>query len=312
MPSDEPDQHRHDEHEKALADRDVNIVDFKPAPRSPKVASKSQPHLYSLHTDPSWLVQTGLSLTESSRETKGQSWIYKRDSSTSLANTPVDGYVEVMKRPRDGRTPRSGRATPARSRVTSRNVSRNASRTRMHDLRMTVTGPGDTKMTPSASFATAPDWDDKIREEEEGEDLEDVEPNWADARTQAELAAHLQSELADEFEGTDDGDPYGMLNFDDQGDSEDEEDAEEEVKRAMRSWRVGGWMDGAIDALLMVEEENSRDERREDERNVERDMEEGSVSAGGDRDAESPEERVRGTWPDLWWVGRLVKRQINI
>ena len=294
-------------------------------------------HNLQLHTDQSWLVQTGLSLTESSRETKGQSWISKRDSSTSLAGTPVEAYgygygysFEINRRPRDGPAPRSGRATPAnaRSRVTSRNVSRNASRTRsrtrlgigLGDLRMTTTtatSPESMKGTPNASFATAPDGSDRIREDDLEHEDGDVEPNWADASTQAEaeMAAQLQSELADEFEGFSDGydgdgDPYGMLNFEDQWESEDEENAEEEVRRAMRSWRVGGWMDGAIEALLMVEDTGTGTEAAEAGTRKESDVEE--RREGGDDDVEGPEERVRGAWPDLWWFGRVVSRQVNI
>lgn len=334
MPSDEAERTRHgglgDEHAAATATA-ASRPQAKPA------ASKSRPqlqlHLHKLqvHTDPSWLVQTGLSLTESSRETKGQSWISKRDSSTSLAGTP-EGYgygynFEGTRRPRDGPAPRSGRATPAhaRSRVTSRNGSRNTSRSRlaMGDLRMTAnaTSPAASmKGTPNASFATAPDGSDRVRVDDlECEDV-DVEPNWADASTraeaEAELAAQLQSELADEFEafsegfdGDGDGDPYGMLDFENQGESEDEENAEEEVRRAMRRWRVGGWMDGAIDALLMVEETTVGLEG-EETGGKGGEIEERRVS--GDDSVEGPEERVRGAWPDLRWFGRVISRQVNI
>lgn len=334
VPSDEAERTRHgglgDEHAAATATA-ASRPQAKPA------ASKSRPqlqlHLHKLqvHTDPSWLVQTGLSLTESSRETKGQSWISKRDSSTSLAGTP-EGYgygynFEGTRRPRDGPAPRSGRATPAhaRSRVTSRNGSRNTSRSRlaMGDLRMTAnaTSPAASmKGTPNASFATAPDGSDRVRVDDlECEDV-DVEPNWADASTraeaEAELAAQLQSELADEFEafsegfdGDGDGDPYGMLDFENQGESEDEENAEEEVRRAMRRWRVGGWMDGAIDALLMVEETTVGLEG-EETGGKGGEIEERRVS--GDDSVEGPEERVRGAWPDLRWFGRVISRQVNI
>ncbi|KAK5096769.1 hypothetical protein LTS08_007259 [Lithohypha guttulata] len=281
-----------------------DVVDHKPVPST----TKSQPLLGKLRInqtpDPSWLVQTGLSLTESSRETKGQSWISKRDSSTSLVNTP-EGYFD-SRRQREGRTPRSGRATPARSRVGSRNVSRNQSRSRLgKDLKMTtstsVAGAAAATPTPGASFATAPDTDERIREEDEDDDV-DVEPNWADPKTQAELAAQLQEELAAEYE-EDDDDPYGMLDFEGQGtNSEDEE----EVRQAMRKWRVGGWMDGAIEALLLVEPGRADDEPEEEQGGRRR----VSISEDSETDVEEPPEQVRGLWDDIAWLGRLFRRHV--
>lgn len=281
-----------------VTDEETDIVDHKPLPRS----SKSHPNVPKLYTDPSWLVQTGLSLTESNRETKGQSWISKRDSSTSLANTPIDSSFDA-KRSRDGRTPRSGRATPARSRVGSRNVSRNTSQSRLSDLRMTSTRDSTDTITatPGASFATAPELDDQIQEEDEEE--YNMEPNWADAKTQAEMAAQLQEELAAEFE--DDGDPYGLLNFEEQGDTSEDE---EEVRRAMRTWGVGGWLDGAVDALLLVEEGRSEEHSGTFETGIRR----VSLDTDDPEGSELPPERARGVWDDLTWFGRLVRRNVAL
>lgn len=290
------------EKSEATIDDDMEIIDHKPQNKDLNTKSKSQPQLAKLQTqDPSWLVQTGLSLTESSRETKGQSWISKRDSSTSLANTSIDSYFDA-KRTRDGRTPRSGRATPARSRVGSRNVSRNASRSRLGDLRMTRTSysSDDLEATPVASFATAPEVEDQIREEDE---LEEIEPNWADEKTQAEVAAQLQEELAQEY-GDYDGDPYGMLDFEGQGDGDSSED-EAEVKRAMKRWRVGGWMDGAIDALLMVEQETA-----EQEKENEAEKKRASIDADAYEGAEELQEPAPKGWGELSWISNVLKKNM--
>lgn len=296
------------------------VVGHKPASKEQaKVkTSQSQPELHPLRTDPSWLVQTGLSLTESSRENKGQSWISKRDSSTNLVHTPVEGYLEI-KRTRDGRTPRSGRATPARSRATSRNASRNASRTRLQGLRMTSLGSDEAiaaKGTPTASFATAPEMEDQIYEGDEKQ--EDIQPNWADARAQAEMAAHLQAELEDEWE-EDDGDPYGMLDFGEQGDSDDDDErAEEEVRRAMRSWRVGGWFDGAVEALLMVEEgpkaSHSPSEPDVERGPVEDEEGEGQAEETGQMTSGEVEDVKQGArnWVDAYWFGRMIRRSAGL
>lgn len=295
-----------------------------PADRKPQVKqNRSQLRLSKISTDPSWLVQTGLSLTESSRETKGQSWLSKRDSSTSLANTPLD-YFTAIDRPREGRTPRSGRATPAtgRSRVSSRNTSRTRLAGR-NDLRMTTSeatsptlerggggGPFGGMRSKTASFVTAADLelDDQIQEEDEDEDV-NVQPNWADARTQAELAAQLQEELGEDYDYDDhDGDPYGMLNFEDQGSDADSDLDEEEVRQAMSRYRIGGWMglDGAIDALLRVEEVND---------DIQLDVEQGvhemsrGVTIG---DVETPPQRAAGAWVDVTWLGRLFGRSAGM
>lgn len=312
-------------------DADVEAVPEKSKPQPSIRPNKSHSHLTLVRSAPvvdeSWLVQTGLSLAESSRESKGQSWISKRDSSTSLAATPIDSsihpYSHFHSNPRlEGRTPRSGRATPARSRVGSRNASRATSRSRPNlTLAMTTAGSGNGLIdsTPVASFATAPEIEDEIREESELESsYSHVEPNWSDAKTQAEIAAQVQAELGEEYD-YDDNDPYGMLSFEKQGDNDsDDSDAEEEVKKAMTRYGIGGWMDGAIDALLRIEEENDlRDQE---------DLEQGLANKTGDRkksieemrfgDIEAPPEQNsrggwRNVWPDIAWFGRMVSKSVN-
>lgn len=157
--------------------------------------------------------------------------------------------------------------------------------------------------TPVASFATAPDIDDEIREEEEF-DGQNIEPQWSDARTQAEVAAQLQEELMDSYADYD-GDPYGMLDFEGQGDADTSED-EEEVKRAMRSWGIGGWMDGAIEALLMVEQGNAEPEQKVKE---EKDMRRVSVRSVTEDDSDIDDnESVQKGWGQIAWVGDFFKR----
>lgn len=158
----------------------------------------------------------------------------------------------------------------------------------------------------SASFVTAAELelDDQIQEEDEED--RDVQPNWADAKTQAELAAQLQQELEDDFD--DDGDPYGMLNFEGQGSDDDSDEDEEEVRRAMSRYRLGGWMglDGAIDALLKIEE--AHDNSGID---VEKGIEEVSAESSIG-DAEMPPQQASSAWVDAGWFGRLLGRSVGI
>ncbi|KAI1616571.1 hypothetical protein EDD36DRAFT_429453 [Exophiala viscosa] len=216
-----------------------------------------------LHTsDSSWLIQTGLTLTESSRESKGQSWLSKRDSSTSL-HSPVD----------DRFLSRSGRATPSMSR-------RNSGRRCRRSLAMTPA-----LQTPADE--AAPDWDD--------------------VQTQAEIAAQVENEIADEF----DDDPYGVLDFEGQFDSEDEED----VRREISQYRLGGWMDGVVDVFLRLED--MPDYQHEDLEargsevfpNASKDAE--NASTLSDSFMEPPPAKPSGVWEDVAWFGRLVARTIR-
>ncbi|KAJ9196999.1 hypothetical protein DTO166G4_2596 [Paecilomyces variotii] len=91
-----------------------------------------------IHQDPEWVLRAGLALAASTREEKGQSWLVKRDSSTSLVEqeqeTVLPSRHDVI-----GRKSRSGRATPvpaSRRASRSRGGSKKGSRV---DLTMTTT-----------------------------------------------------------------------------------------------------------------------------------------------------------------------------
>lgn len=99
-----------------------------------------------------------------------------------------------------------------------------------------------------------------------------VGPDWVDSQTQAEIAAELESEMAAELEPAeiydedeDDRewwreDRYAAVDF--EGHWKDEEKEEEaEVQRAVREggFRLGKWVDGVVDALLRLDDEEERD-----------------------------------------------------
>ncbi|KAG9775161.1 hypothetical protein KCU88_g5186, partial [Aureobasidium melanogenum] len=241
---------------------------------------KQQPHhqnhgLNIQTSDPSWLIQTGLTLTEGSRESKGQSWIFKRDSSTSL-HTPVEE--------RDtSRLPlRSGRATPSISRRSSQRRSRRS-----------------LAMTPAPVTPV----------------MDEPAPDWADDQTQAEIAAHIESEFTDEL----DEDPYGLLDFEGQFDSEDEEDVRQEISK----YRLGRWMDGIVDVFLRLEDfpESSHQHPPPDlEAAIPPAPAPAPVVSAKDEDAasvvsitsvEPPPEKPTGIWDDVAWFGRLIARTVR-
>ncbi len=264
-------------------------------------------------------MQTGLALTESGRESKGQSWLGKRESSTSLVNLQAavaegwEGNGAAIREERRERPTRSRRGTPAGSRVGSRAGSR--TRRGRRDLHMTSV------MGSEASLV------DKARVEEEyspvqpkvEEEEEDVVPDWADEKTQEEVAAQVQTELVDEF-GYEDGDPYGMLDFEGQVDFEFDAEEEAEVKREFARTRRrlfgGGWIDDVVDAMVGLETVED----------VEMGTQEGEKeSARGDRELKKVEDRQEdvvdesrvevppeneGVWADVKWLGRLMSKSL--
>jgi hypothetical protein len=246
----------------------------------------------SLHkSDSSWLIQTGLTLTEGSRESKGQSWISKRDSSTMLA-TPIDEHHSLSMTGL-----RSGRNTPGGG------LSRRSSFTRKSRRSLAMTP------RPLATPAAI--------------DLET--PDWADEQTKEELAAQYREDFGDEF-SDDDEDPYGMLDFENQFDSDDEA----ELRKSIKGYRLGAWMDGLVDVFLQLEDDfpGSQVESGKDARTREREEEAlksaaHSTANGADTDGvaspsvrfddavEPPPERPKSVWDDVAWFGRMVARSVR-
>lgn len=146
-------------------------------------------------------------------------------------------------------------------------------------------------------------------------------PHWDDVQTQAEIAAQVESEFADEFED----DPYGVLDFEGQFDSEDEE----EVRREISRYRLGRWMDGVVDVFLRLEEfPDSEGGTGARDHNV--DLEAGNgqtevsnpeasaltkdadaASAVSDASIEPPPDTPTGVWDDVVWFGRLLVRTVR-
>ncbi|KIY00961.1 uncharacterized protein Z520_03627 [Fonsecaea multimorphosa CBS 102226] len=246
----------------------------------------------SLHkSDSSWFIQTGLTLTEGSRESKGQSWIFKRDSSTSLA-TPIDE--------RPSMSLRSGRATP------TANLSRRSSFQRRSKRSLAMTPvPATTPMI----------------------EMDTPGPDWADEQTQAEIAAQMDADFADELDDT--GDPYGMLDFEAQFDSDDDED-EEELRKSISGYKLGRWMDGLVDVFLRLEDDYSVDLEAAAKPASKTQPDPAAPSnapppakdpadhpAGGptvrfdDSVEPPPETRPRGVWDDVAWFGRMLARTVR-
>ena len=297
--------------------------------------------------DASWFVQTGLALTEGSRESKGQSWLVKRASSTSLHTPPAeDRRQDENMVERSMKSPyASGRNTPNRSRRGSRD--RRRSRRELAMTPATATSPATPRQAGSFLQVTEAGTDDPalstlITTESHGQGYSGAD--WVDSQTQAEIAAELEADMAAELEPAElyeeDGqdeewwreDRYGAMDFDGHWD-EDERQDEVEVKRAVkeRGFVVGRWVDGVVDAFLKLddnEEEPDLEVGVPPASEAVRKAEKGPAgSAGSEEGDERPKLSAddnsghvsddamepapaypTGVWQDVAWFSRLVFR----
>ena len=155
-------------------------------------------------------------------------------------------------------------------------------------------------------------------------EVEEIVPDWADTatRAEAEVAASLSPELADEL---DDGDPYGVLDFDDHFEPFDSED-EAEMRRELVKHRLGlwRWFEGVVDVFLNLEEEFPDLEGGEIAEATPRELEDQMKAGDGvqghreeegetlkEGEVEAPPEQSQGVWGDVKWFGRLVARTVR-
>jgi len=139
----------------------------------------------------------------------------------------------------------------------------------------------------------------------------EYKPDWADSRTQAEIAAEVDREMADEFEEDEYfGDRYGMLDFERQFDSEDENDVREAVRHG---FSLGKWMDGLVDVLLKLDEDEEQDLEigLPKEAVIEDPPVKSDTSVESECLIEAPLERPQGVWDDVRWFGRVIARTLG-
>lgn len=263
----------------------------------------------------SWLLQAGMALTEGSRESKGQSWLAKRASSTSLHSPAVEEH-SFFERTQPG----SGRDTPNRSRGGSRDR-----RKGRRELAMTPAAVISPSMCPRTGMEN-PDISKALLNPASAHEYVALEPDWVDSQTQAEIAADLEMELAEELEDaelySDDGDRFGGLSFEDQA---DEAEDEREVQKAVRArgFGVGRWVDSVVDVFLQmddVEEDDLVVEQEalhqqgvlpssEETKDIRQSAQSGSPGIdelASDDGMEPAPQNPKTIWEDLAWFGRLV------
>ncbi|OJJ44717.1 hypothetical protein ASPZODRAFT_723792 [Penicilliopsis zonata CBS 506.65] len=185
--------------------------------------------------DPEWMLRAGIALAASTREEKGQSWLVKRESSTSLVSqTEDDHHYENQHRPHHRRSTdrsRSGMSTPA---AFSRGGSHRGSRV---DLAMT---PRDLTISTTATRSRdgrliLPDFvDEEIRAE-----MASVERRYDDEEG---LYLEEYNSIADVEEES----------YDTDAGSEEAELDEREMQRLThdRGFGLGRWIDRLVEWTL--------------------------------------------------------------
>jgi hypothetical protein len=146
-------------------------------------------------------------------------------------------------------------------------------------------------------------------------------PDWADDMTQAEIAAQYHADFGDELD--DDGDPYGVLDFEANFDSDDED----ELRKSIKGYRLGAWMDGLVDVFLRLEDDfpgsqvDADGKGKSDGVRVTLDNSSATMKSEGDPSlgpsvrfddsVEPPPERPKSVWDDVAWFGRMVARTVR-
>ncbi|KAF7586765.1 hypothetical protein BBP40_008358 [Aspergillus hancockii] len=264
-------------------------------------SSRHHPSDSASRRDAEWMLRAGIALASSTREEKGQSWLAKRESSTSLVdegNYDVESpghYNKVNRRSR------SGRSTPARSRVVSRRGSR-------PDITMTGFGMASTRQGSTAGI------------ESPAGDMRHLIPDFVDERIRAEMGIFQQEEYSSES--------------DESFDSEDDID-EQEMQRLTRErgFGLGSWFDRMVEWTVFGVDDwpmsYSSGPVNQAPRHVELaepsaadDDDHVSISGRTDRtdgastisDSEVPaiteKSGEHGGWDDAWWLIGVMKRAI--
>ncbi|PGH03783.1 hypothetical protein AJ79_07259 [Helicocarpus griseus UAMH5409] len=251
---------------------DLNLNQINPGSRPHHRRAKSYTHQPKLSNtserqDSEWLLRAGLALSSSAREEKGQSWLVKRDSSTSLVSdaNPDNEHKRRSHHSHHSysRRQRSGLSTPAvlsRRPSSSHPASRFGSRI---DLSMTAAGPAvhdqETGVSDDA-VGLVPDFvDENLRNE-----MASISSwSFGHANTPSQRASRV---VDDRTFGTpsrrssafDASFSESISEFSDsETDSEDEVD-EDEMQRLtrQRGLGLGSWVDRLVEwTLFSVEEE---------------------------------------------------------
>lgn len=276
------------------------------------------------------MLRAGVALASSAREEKGQSWLVKRESSTSLVSEggkfEVDAISQALRTGMSRRS-KSGRSTPAAAASLSRAVSRRNSR---HDLAMTgleMTMPSPSSKRSSGQAFSAPRTPSHTMNDE-GRSSISLLPDFIDEQVRAEMRDTIQQQVA-----RDCGSPLSDDSWDSENDEEEEEEIDElELQRLTRErgFGLGGWVDRMVEWTLFGVDDWPLSSTTDPITNpppataVELDEDDDPAAGLSDNDDEVkslasdtiseiiPTERAgnRGGWEDAGWLFRAIKQAL--
>ncbi|KAL4873179.1 hypothetical protein BDV12DRAFT_160525 [Aspergillus spectabilis] len=273
--------------------------------------------------DPEWMLRAGIALTTSAREEKGQSWLVKRESSTSLVSEAgkyeVDAISQAL-RTGISRRSRSGRSTPAASSSRSHAASRRNSRPDLAMTGLEMTMPLSSKRS-SAYISSAPR---TPRSTDEGRSSISLLPDFIDEQVRAEMRDTIQ-----QVEGE-----YNSAESDDSWDSEEhseEEIDEHELQRLTleRGFGLGSWIDRMVEWTLFGIDDwplsSTTDPANHLPLTTTAELHPAPESSNNDNDNDETQSQVsdtnseiltteragdRGGWEDASWLFKTIRRAL--
>ncbi|KAL4984767.1 hypothetical protein BDW68DRAFT_180346 [Aspergillus falconensis] len=209
--------------------------------------STAHRHQLSEARDPEWMLRAGAALASTAREEKGQSWLSKRESSTSLVSEAgkyeVDAISQAL-RTGISRRSKSGRSTPAAAHSRSRAASRRNSRPdlSMTGLEMSTSSP--TSKRSSVHIASAPRTPSHVASED-AQSSTSLLPDFIDE--------HVRDEIRDTIQQHVDGGYDSATSYDSWDSEQNEEEIDEHELRRLtreRGFGLGSWIDRLVEWTL--------------------------------------------------------------
>ncbi|KAG0156881.1 hypothetical protein PDIDSM_4064 [Penicillium digitatum] len=212
-------------------------------------------------SDAEWVFRAGIALASSTREEKGQSWLSKRETSTSLVpdspfnETSTNRHHHRTKSGASSRISRSGASTPgtgALSRSGSRRSSRRGSR--VHLTMTALPAASSTSSTPAERVSVRSGMDTGTATRtasSEARGRSPLVPDFVDARIRAEMAS-LQHRSPDEdsvYWGrarSDEEEALSECSFDSDETPDDFDEADLQQLTREHGFGLGSWIDRLV------------------------------------------------------------------
>ncbi|KAJ5373366.1 hypothetical protein N7517_005372 [Penicillium concentricum] len=222
-------------------------------------------------SDAEWMLRAGIALASSTREEKGQSWLSKRESSTSLTpfdETPTNRHHHRTKSGASWRASRSGASTPGGGGALSRRASRSRAGSRRGsrvDLSMTALPATSSTSTTAEKVCTGSGTNTGTvtrTASPEARGRSPLVPDFVDAHLRAEMASleHREHELDEDsvyWDGTgsdeDETSSEYSCSSDETPDEFDEADLQQLTRE--RGFGLGSWIDRLVEWTLFGVEE---------------------------------------------------------